>query len=57
MNAPFPTRSAAEAWRAANPTPAPAQPIEAPGLSAGLLRLTLTLLGALALGVAGWALH
>ena len=64
------TRNAAEAWRAANPTPAPAQLsaflaaaprplpcIPAPGISQGALKFALCWLGALALGVLGWAIH
>jgi hypothetical protein len=68
MNALF-TRNRAEAYRAANPTPAPAQlaafldadprPLPAPTqthLSLSLLKTVLTLLGAVVLGLIGWAL-
>jgi hypothetical protein len=66
MNAPFFTPRAAENWRAANPTPAPAQlaaflnadprPLPAPTqthLSPGLLKAVLTLVGAVVLGLIG----
>lgn len=70
MNTPFISRNAAEAWRAANPTPAPAkldaflahEPrpvayIPAPSLSAGLLKVALPLAGAVLLGIIGWLTH
>jgi hypothetical protein len=70
MNTPFMSRNAAEAWRAANPTPAPAQleaflgndprPLDcipAPPLSYGLLRVALPLAGAVLLGIVGWLTH
>lgn len=62
------TRNLAEAYRAANPTPAPAQltafldadprPLPAPQthLSPAVVKLALTLLGAVLLGLIGWAL-
>jgi len=65
MNVLF-TRNRAEVWRATNPTPAPAQltafpaadprPLPPPAqthLSPGLLKATLTLLGAVLLGLIG----
>jgi hypothetical protein len=70
MNTPFISRNAAEAWRAANPTPAPAQLnaflgndprplpcLPAPPISLALLKLALYGTGAVVLGILGWLAH
>jgi hypothetical protein len=69
MNAPFITRQRAEAWRAAQPTPRPAQlqafldneprvlPTAPPPIDQGAYTIALYFLGAVAFTLLGWVLH